>query len=470
ADELGLVKTVEGADWNLEIGAITELGLSVPDGPLLLFDNVKGYPAGYRIVSNFLNTPKLFALSLDLPLESKGVPQVRDWRDKIARDFHPVPPTEVQTGPIMENVHLGGDVDLYQFPVPKWHEGDGGRYIGTGNMVIQKDPDDGWVNLGTYRVQIHDRNVATVYMSPGRHGDQIRRKYWAKGEPCPAAVVCGSDPILWSMGHSAIERGVGEYEYMGWLREKPVEIVKGPITGLPIPAHAEIVLEGEIMPPGTETVEEGPFGEWPGYYCSGSRDESVFKVKSIMHRHNPILLGAPPQVGAYDFYFGKNVMRAGIIWAELDKNVPGVVGVWVPPEARGPNMVIVSLEQKYAGHAKQTANFLAGYYQAAYMNRFIIIVDDDIDPANYSDLLWALGTRCEPELAIDVLRGCWGTPLDPLLPPQKRALRDFSHSTGILLACKPFYWMKDFPQAVKGSQELLNQTREKWGKEVFGIS
>ncbi|MBI4320507.1 MAG: UbiD family decarboxylase [Chloroflexi bacterium] len=468
ADELGLCKTVDGADWQLEVGAITELGLYVPDAPLLVFDNIKGYSAGYRVVSNFLNTPKLVALAFGLPLDARGTDQVRAWRDTLRDEFKPMPPVEVQTGPVMENVHTGDDVDLFEFPVPLWHERDGGRYIGTGNMVIQRDPDDGWVNLGTYRVQAHDKNTATVYNSPGRHGDEIRKKYWSRGLACPVAVTCGQDPVLWSMAHSGIPQKVGEYDYAGWLRGEPIEVVKGPITGLPVPATAEIVLEGEMLPPGTETRTEGPFGEWTGYYASGSRSEPVFRVKAVLHRNDPILLGAPPQMGPYDFWFGKNIMRAAILWKELDKNVPGVKGVWLPPESRGPSIIIAAIQQQYAGHAKQAANFLSGSYQGAYMCRMIIIVDDDIDPSSFADVWWALGTRCEPETSIDVLRGCWGSPLDPTLPPDKRSQRDFTHSQAVILACKPFHWIKEFPAPVKSSPELLRKTREKWGEIVFG--
>ncbi|MBI2952988.1 MAG: UbiD family decarboxylase [Chloroflexi bacterium] len=467
ADELGLLKTVEGADWSLEIGGITELGLDAPDMPMLVFDKIKDYPAGYRVVTNFLNIPKLVALAFDLPLEDRGIDQVRGFRDLIQREFSPVRPVEVKTGPVMENVHVGDDVDIFEFPTPKWHERDGGRYIGTGSMVIQRDPDTGVVNVGTYRSQIHDKNVATVYMSPGKHGDVIRRKYWAKGQSCPVAVVMGGDPLLWSTAHSAIPLGVDEFEYAGWLRGKPIEVIKGEITGLPIPAAAEIVFEGELLPPGTETVEEGPFGEWTGYYASGSRHEPIFKVKSVMHRNDPIILGAPPQFGTYDYWFGKNAIRAAIIWNELDKNVPGVKGVWVPTEARGPLMVIVSLEQKYAGHAKQAANFVSGYYQSAFVCRWVIVVDDDIDPSNHADVYWALATRCDPDSSIDILRGCWSSLLDPILPPDKRERRELTNSMGVVVACKPFYWKDQFPRSVRGSAELRNAIKEKWGKKVF---
>ena len=117
---------------------------------------------------------------------------------QISKKIELVPPVEVSTGPIKENIHLGEEVDLFEFPIPKRHEFDGGRYIGTGCIVITRDPDEGWVNFGTYRVQVHDKPIATVYISPGKHGDVIRRKYWVKGNSCPVAVVCGQAPILWS--------------------------------------------------------------------------------------------------------------------------------------------------------------------------------------------------------------------------------------------------------------------------------
>lgn len=191
ADEIGQVNRVDGADWHLEVGNITELQLSVPDAPLLLFDNIKGYKPGYRVVTNFLHTELQFNLAFGFPLETRGLELVQIMRDKLRNNFKPLPPIEVKSGPILENIHTGDDVDLFEFPIPKWHDRDGGRYIGTGDLIIQKDPDSGWVNLGTYRTQVHDKNTATIYISPGKHGDIIRRKYWEKGQNCPVAVVCG---------------------------------------------------------------------------------------------------------------------------------------------------------------------------------------------------------------------------------------------------------------------------------------
>ena len=163
AEEMGQINRIEGADWNLEIGSITELQQSVPNAPLLLFDKIKGYKSGYRIITDFVNTELLVDLAMGFPLESRGVDLVRNWRDRFKDGIQPISPVEVKSGPIMENIHTGDEVDLFEFPTPKWHDMDGGRYIGTGDLIIQKDPDTGWVNMGTYRVQIHDKNTATIY-------------------------------------------------------------------------------------------------------------------------------------------------------------------------------------------------------------------------------------------------------------------------------------------------------------------
>ena len=173
------LKVIEGADWDLEIGAITEWQCQ-PNTPLLLFDRIKDYKAGYRVLSNLAVTMKRVALLWGLPETEKPMELVKAWRDKIKARFEPVPPVEVKTGSVKENIHIGDDVNLFEFPAPKWHELDGGRYIGTGNMVITTDPDEGWVNLGTYRVQIQGKNIATVKWNEGQHGDVMAKKYWAR--------------------------------------------------------------------------------------------------------------------------------------------------------------------------------------------------------------------------------------------------------------------------------------------------
>ncbi len=449
----------EGVDWNLEMGAITELQCMVPDNPLLMFDKVKGYAPGYRVVSNVVNTPRRVALALGLPHEASKIEMVSALRKKLNGITGEIPPVEISTGPVMENVITGDDVDIFKFPVPRWHELDGGRYIGTGNMVVLRDPDDGYVNLGCYRVQAFDRNVATIHIVDRRHGSLIRRKYWDRGLRVPAAVVCGQDPLLWYSATMAVPWGTSEYGYAGALRNRPIEVVKGVTTGLPIPATAEIVLEGEIHLPGGETRIEGPMGEWAGYFAGDALPEPIFEVKAVLHRNNPIIFGAPINVGAHEFYNGSSIIGAAIVWDKLDSLVPGIRGVWLSGEARSGLMIIVSIQQLYNGHAKQVGMAAGGAYDR--LNRWVIVVDEDIDPSNIGEVLWAVGTRCDPATAIDIVDRCWGMRSDPLLSPEKRARVEITSSKAIIYACKPYHWKDQFPPSLRSSPELLQRVREK---------
>ena len=461
-EELGECKEIEEADWDLEIGFITEWQARFFDSPLLLFDKIKGYEPGYRVVSNLYNTPKRTALALGLPLEGRGIELVRELRDKF-KEVKLVPPVEVENAPVKENIHLGDDVDLFMFPVPKWHKLDGGRYIGTGHAVIQRDPDDGWVNLGAYRVQAHDRSIATIHSNPGRHGTLIRQKYWDKGLSCPAAVATGLEPVLWAATTFDLPLGVSEYDYTGGFRGKAIEVTQGVTTDLPIPATAEIVLEGEILP--NEVKDEGPFGEWAGYYVTGVLKEPVFKVNAILHRNNPIIHGAAPVFApASANTLGHQLRRSALAWTELDRHVPGVKGVWLLDYPGYCCMVIVSVEQKYHGHAKQAAMAIASLNPTSYLSRFIIIVDDDIDPSNMMEVLWALATRCDPETAIDVVRGLRGSAADTLLTPEMRSRGEYSHSAALMLACKPYQWFNQFPPSIASDSDDLKKTADKWGK------
>jgi len=120
------------------------------------------------------------------------------------------------------------------------------------------------------------------------------------------------------------------------------------------------------------------------------------------------------------------------------------------------------MKQMYSGHAQRAAMIASGWYGTAWMNRFIVIVDDDIDPSNIGEVLWALTTRCDPQASIDILRGCWGARSDPLLSPEKRRLDQIDLSKAILYACKPYHWIKNFPPAVKSSPELLAKVKQKF--------
>jgi UbiD family decarboxylase len=454
AEATGDLQLIKGAHWDLEIGCITELSAE-REGPLLLFDAVPGYPEGFRIVTNFLGTSRRFALALGLSPDLPKIEILRAWKEK-SRQLEYLPPAEVESGPVMENVIDGDEVNLELFPAPKWHELDGGRYIGTADLVVTRDPQSGWVNVGTYRACIQGKNRLSLWILDHKHGKQIARQYWEQGRSCPVAIVLGCEPATWMAGPSAVKAGASEYDYAGGLRGAPVEVIKPPLTGLPVPAFAEIVLEGEIPPLEEESVLEGPFGEWPGYYTHIGR-ECVVRVKRIMHRHQPILLGNPPLLPITERY--GIPLFAARVWEHLESaGISDIQGVWGHCHTL---MIVISLKQKYPGHAVQALTATAGLQAGASMYRYIIAVDDDIDPSDLKQVLWAMTTRVDPSESVQILRS-WTSDLDPRVPPEKREKGDYTSGRILVDACRPFTWRDQFAAPNRFSAAKRKQISEKW--------
>lgn len=456
------LKKVEGADWNGEIGAVCELN-SERNGPALLFDRVKGYPEGYRILTNFIFKPKkVQRLAFGIPDTMTDVDIIREWKDKL-QQFKPLPPVKVKSGPILENVFTGGDIDLFKFPTPKWHPLDGGRYIGTGDASINRDPDTGFVNVGTYRVMIHEKNMVSYYQSPGTHGGIIREKYWSKGQDCPVVICFGQDPMVFAASTMQLPWGVSELDFTGYLKGRPVEVIEDDVTGLPIPATAEIAIAGFAPPPEKESRKEGPFGEWTGYYASESIGRPIIHVKKLYHRNNPIMLGAPLNK-AESAWYEIPIHYAPFIWDRLLAiGMPGIQGVW--SYGRGNRTIaVISIKQSYLGHAQAVGAIASAVAKGAAMSgKYTIVVDDDIDPSNWDEVAWALSTRVDPDTAIDILRGHLNTPLDPAVSPEKRSRGDFTMGRVLINACRPYHWMKEYPPVITATPEMRKQVQAKFG-------
>jgi UbiD family decarboxylase len=458
-DKLRTLRRIEGADARFEIGAITELAAGMPAAPALLFDAIKGFPRGLRIFTNAVTSPQRAALALGIDPALRPLDALKLWMEKRGT-LKPLAPSPVKDAPFLENVMRDDAVDLAQFPVPVWHRGDGGPFMGSGSIVIMRDPDSGWINASIYRVQVHGpRRVTVQFDHAGRHGAIIAKKYWDAGKPCPLAVVHGEDPALFIAGFEYLPAGQSEYEFAGAIRETPVEVYPGPQTGLPLPAHAEIVLEGRLLPTSEATLPEGPFGEFTGYYASEARPAPVMEVTGVLHRSDPILLGSPPMKPPR-FHFGLP-LRAATIWQNLDAaGVTDVVGVW---QHVSQLMTVVAIRQRYDGHAKRAALVAAAH---SYMARIVVVVDEDVDCSSINDVMWALATRCEPAQQIDIIRNAWSSALDPRIHPDDKLAGISAHSKLIIEACRPFSWRDRFPPTSALSQEELRAIEEKWGDRL----
>ncbi len=457
-EEMGELERVEGADWNLEIGALSETVAAASPGraKALLFDRIPGYPEGFRILSGAANAYRRLAVVLGLPEPETEMDLVRAYRRRAREGAGPIPPVETASGPVLDNVDRDDDVDVLRFPAPFVHEHDGGRYIGTDDLVIMRDPDTGWVNVGTYRVMVHDRNTVAIWMSPGKHGRLISDKYFARGEPCPVAVSCGQDPNLFISAHQELDHGLDELAYAGGQRGRAIEVVRSELHGLPIPAHAEIVLEGEMMP--GELREEGPFGEFMGYYASNASELPVVRVRRVYWRDSPILTLAIPSRPPENFTFARATVKSAMIWEEVEKaGLPGVKGVWCHESGAGRLFNVIAIEQLYPGHASQAGMLAASCHAGNYAGRWVVVVDDDIDPSNLFDVTWAMSTRCDPPEDIQYIKRSWSTPLDPLLrePP-------WQNNRAVVDACRPYGWKDEFPRVAEASPGLKAAIRRKW--------
>lgn len=460
-DEIGALRRVQGADPLYEIGAITEVAAGSPEQPALLFDDILGFKIGFRIFSNATTSSQRAALALGLNPHLRPIDALKAWKEKRTK-LQPIAPVTVKDAAFLENSQSGDDVDLYKFPVPTWHKKDGGPYIGSGSLVITGDTDSDWVNASIYRVQVHSKNRVTVQFDHlGRHGAIIAKKYWDQGKPCPIVIVNGQDPALFISGFEYLPAGYSEYDFAGAIKGMPIDVIPGPLTGLPIPAHAEIIMEGYLLPPSEVTLPEGPFGEFTGYYAADARPAPVMDVKAVHYRNDPILFGSPP-LKPPRFHFGLPFRAAGI-WSNLeDVGVTDIVGAW---QHVSQLMTVIALKQRYAGHAKRAGLIAAGN---SYMGRIVVTVDEDVDPSNLADVMWAVTTRCEPSEAVDIIRGGWSSSLDPRLLPADRDKGQTSNSKMIIDACKPFAWKDSYPPSSALLPEEAAAVADKW-KHVLRI-
>lgn len=443
ARKLGEIKEVSGLSWQQDIGLVSEMALRNDDAPCFIFKDVPGTIPGSRVLVNFFGGQRK-NMTLGFPTDLSKIELSEGFRTHYARDLKRIPPKFVETGPVMQNTMSGDAIDVTKFPAPQWHQHDGGRYIGTGSYHITRDPDEGWINCGTYRVMIHDEKSLGFYISPGKHGRQMRDKYRARKQPMPVAIVCGGDPLSFLMGCSELPYGVSEFDVIGGMRGTPVEVIKGPVTELPIPANAEIVIEG-FVDPENERIE-GPFGEWTGYYASDLRPEPVLDIKAIYYRNSPILLGCPPERPPDEICRYRSVVRSALLRENIEKaGVPGVTAAWAHEVGSARLLLAVAINQRYPGHAQQAGHIASMCHVGAYCGRYTIVVDDDIDVSSLDDVIWAMITRSDPATSISIIRNAWSTPLDPRIEPERKDVGDNTNSRAVIDACRPWHWRDKFP-------------------------
>jgi len=456
-EEIGELKRVKTeVDWDLEAVHLADLN-DEREGPAILYENVKD--SDFPLLIGALSSPKRCALALDMPLDYSPVDMAREWKERVRREK--IPPRVVTDGPVMENVVEEKDADLLKLPVPRFYPGDGGRYIGSNAVLITQDPDDGWTNVGVYRMMVHDSKNICISILPSKHGFRMMKRYHELGKPMPAAIAIGELPVLFLFASAGVPWGVSEYDTAGAVRNEPIEVVKSDLTGLSIPARAEWIIEGEISGDQESWKPEGPFGEFTGYY-SGLPGKQwpapCLKVKRIMHRNNAILWSQ--SVGSIGP--GKNVTPSiqisASIWSELENmGIPGIKAVYCPQEAGGRLMCVVSVKQEYSGNALQVGHAVVASRVGAYRSKVIIIVDDDIPPDKIDRVLWAVANRSDAERSTHVFKRTHGSVLDPGLPIGQRDVA----SKLIIDATMPYEW-KEKPVMVELDPKMVEKVEKRW--------
>ena len=454
-EEAGELKRIAvEVDWDLELSHISRLN-EERRGPALLFENVRG--ATSPVFTGAFGTAKRMAIALGFPIYYSLVDCARDWMKLSIKE--PMAPKEVKEGPVLENVVKGEAVDLTRFPVPRFYPLDGGRYIGTTVFLVIQDPETGEYNLGTYRMQLLDEKSCGVQILPGKRGERILRKYKKLGRKMPAAAVIGCDPLLFLAG-ALVQEGVSEYEVVGALRKEPVEIIRSDIANLPIPAHAEIVLEGYISP--EDYRPEGPFGEYTGYYTDELGKEikkPYLAVQRVLHRDRPILWATSVGRPVGDVHIILSLTRTAALWTELERmKVPGIESVYLPPEAAGRFWAIVSVRQMYPGHSSQVAQAVLATNVGSYGIKGVIVVDHDIQADDLERVWWALAVRYDPWRSTELIKRGRSTPLDPALDPASNKLIT---SRVIMDATIPYEWERK-PVEIKLDEATLAKVKERW--------
>jgi 4-hydroxy-3-polyprenylbenzoate decarboxylase len=402
-EERGMLKHISAeVDLDSELGAIAYRDL-VKDGPGLWFDNVKDYP-GMPMVANVMYREDQLGVALN------GEANWDDLRDLIQEGMNNrLASNEVPSGPVKDVKIMGEDVDLDMLPTPKWHEEDGGRYIGTTAGFVTRDPKNGNLNMGQYRSMIIDKNTTTVeimgnwdvgatppqgsnYGGAGdRNGATHVLENEANGLPTPCAIVLGMDPLLVLSAGTAIpadHKGMTEYEAAGAWAGRPVDLVKCETNDLLVPANAEIIIEGEVVP--GERVNDGPHGESTGFYNQYPSSFMV-KVTGITHRKDPISFGLT--CGRIEDY-PRPLMRSNTLLNTLvgKSGLTNIKEVFFPDAGRS-GFLIVRAQISGADQPKKIID--ACYEHMRY--RWVIVVDEDCDVRDWNDVLWRIVSSVTPE-------------------------------------------------------------------------
>jgi UbiD family decarboxylase len=364
--------------------------------PILVLEQVRDFDM--PIVCNVVASRRALAFALGVPESALALEYARRIKD-------PVKPVVVGDPPFRRRVLTGADVDLARLPIPTYFPGDAGRYL-TAGLLVARDPETGVETEGYHRFQVKGRNRMGVSLHSRRRMFEYQRRAEALKQALPCAIALGVHPLV-SMGSLAYPPAdVGKFDVVGGLLGAPLEVAACSTIDLQVPAAAEIVIEGEILAGVREP--EGPFGEFTGYFSRRST-EHVFVARAIATRERPWF----QSIGsgrAGDHITTLGLVREAEIHNALSRVVPNVAGVHVPLSGTSSFTAYVAIKQSRPGEAKHVIPIVLG---VDHYLKLVIVVDDDIDVFDESEVLWAVATRMQADRDLVTIAGSLGAMLDP---------------------------------------------------------
>lgn len=430
--------------WDLELGAISRLACE-REGPALWFKRIADYPSSFTAFVNPMATWRRVATAFGLSPGS-SIKQIYEEYEK--REEKMIPPVTVAEGPCKEVVRRGGEIDLFDLPAPMLHEGDGGRYLGSWDLVVSSDPSAHWVNWGTYRFMIYDSAHLTGFPRPTSHlGKVFQDHYVPRKKPMPIAIVIGADPLSHFAASATYHIGGEEAALAGGLRGSAVEVVRCETSELLVPARAEIVIEGDLLP--DRVGLEGPYGEYPGYRTGEMGNGVLFRASAVTHRQNPIL--TVDATGYMDDSSTITALSGALaIKRRLERHGIPVVEVYVPPEG-AVHMAVISVQFGGKEIARKILQTLTS--RRALLSK-IFMVEPDVDLFDMGKVLHAFSTKCHPGHGIHAVH--YEGRANTLTPCYSQGERAAQKGATVLLDCTwPGEWSREWEVPVKATFESI---------------
>ena len=411
-DQAGELKRITvPIDTDLLISEWADREMKSPEGgKALLFEQplVDGKPSPFPVAINTMGSRRRMAMALQVPdveavaqeiqliLKAKPPTDLREGWSLLKQGLNLLHarPKQVTGAACQEVVHKIDDHDgfsLADLPILKCWPKDGGRFITLPN-VYTRDPETGARNVGVYRMQVYDNQTTGMHWQIHKVGARHGKRYYERGERMPVAVTIGGDPVYTFAATAPLPDGLDEILFSGFLRKKSVELVRCKTIDIEVPADVDFVLEGYVQP--GEARPEGPFGDHTGFYTA-IEDYPVFHLTAITHRRDAVypttIVGVPPME---DFYLGDASVR--IFLPVFKMNFPEIVDMTLPPEGVFHNLVFVSIRKQYPYQAFKIMHGLWGMGQMMF-SKYIIVVDEDCDVQNTSEVLFRLCANTDPE-------------------------------------------------------------------------